>query len=109
MVHAFNPVLERNIRQEETGAQSQSAVALRTGLPNFDRGKNSLEVDCFVFLIFSLNPNIWLWVFIIYATLPEQLGCPILAKRPQDVPETSVILVITYKRLCPSLQEFAGL
>ena len=50
----------------------QSAVTLRTASPlclSFGRGKNSLVAGCFDFLIFSLNPNICLWIFIIHATI----------------------------------------
>ena len=62
------PALERNIRLEETGGQGL-CLPSRGGQDHLGRGKSSLVVGCFAFLIFSPNPNICLWVFIICAAL----------------------------------------
>ena len=74
---------ERNIRQEETGAQyslrfggdrskqSEDRIAPPFSL-SIGRGENSLAADYPASLIFSINPYVRLWVFIIHTN--ENLG-----------------------------------
>ena len=60
MVHTFNP----STREEYKAGWDRNSLS---SVWRFHRGKSSLVLSCFAFLIFRLNPSICLWVFIIHA------------------------------------------
>ena len=64
VAHAFNPSTRGECK---TGGDRGSGLSFQS--PSLGRGKTSLAIGRFAFLIFNLNPNFCLWVFITHATM----------------------------------------